>query len=230
MRFDSAFALVALVIAGCAGTDPTPASPEEPAAEADATTPPADAPPADAGPDVQTADGEPPLPNDAGSTGSPPPMTVGAWNLHNFSKYGTKEFRIDDLAGIIKTLDVDVLGVEELKVADGTDGLTVHIGSNILFARGVYLRSANHGLDDRHRPIVEQANVSKRVTFGGADYAIVIEDDAWIGANAIIVSGAHVGRGAVIGAGSVVTGVIPPYAIAAGVPARVIGERKGGAA
>ncbi len=115
-------------------------------------------------------------------------------------------------------------------VADGTDGLTVHIGSNILFARGVYLRSANHGLDERHRPIVEQANVSKRVTFGGADYAIVIEDDAWIGANAIIVSGAHVGRGAVIGAGSVVTGVIPPYAIAAGVPARVIGERKGGAA
>lgn len=113
-------------------------------------------------------------------------------------------------------------------VADGTDGLKVHIGSNILFARGVYLRSANHGLGDRARPIVEQANVSKRVAFRGTAYAIVIEDDAWIGANAVIVSGAHIGRGAVIGAGSVVTGVIPPYAIAAGVPARVIGERQGG--
>ncbi len=115
-------------------------------------------------------------------------------------------------------------------VADGTGGLKVHIGSHILFARGVYLRSANHGLDDRTRPIVEQANVSKRVSFQGADYAIVIEDDVWIGANATIVSGAHIGRGAVIGAGSVVTGVIPAYAIAAGVPARVIGERKGGQA
>jgi acetyltransferase-like isoleucine patch superfamily enzyme len=115
-------------------------------------------------------------------------------------------------------------------VVDGTSGLKVHIGSHILFARGVYLRSANHGFDDRSRPIVEQANVSKRVSFNGADYAIVIEDGCWIGANATIVSGAHIGRGAVIGAGSVVTGAIPAYAIAAGVPARVIGERKGGQA
>jgi acetyltransferase-like isoleucine patch superfamily enzyme len=110
-------------------------------------------------------------------------------------------------------------------VADGVDGLKVHIGSHILFARGVYLRSSNHVLRDRDRHILDQGHWSKRVHFEGTDYAIVIEDGCWIGANAVIVSGAHIGRGAVIGAGAVVTGVIPAYAVAAGVPARVIGMR-----
>lgn len=45
---------------------------------------------------------------------------------------------------------------------------------------------------------------------------IVIEDDVWIGCNCIILSGTHIGQGAVIGAGSVVSGSIPPYAIFAG--------------
>jgi galactoside O-acetyltransferase len=111
-------------------------------------------------------------------------------------------------------------------VADGADGLQVYIGSNILFARGIYLRSSNHVLDDRNRQILDQGHASKRVTFEGTDYSIVIEDESWIGANVIILSGAHIGRGAVIGAGSVVTGVVPPYTIAGGVPARVIGQRK----
>lgn len=111
-------------------------------------------------------------------------------------------------------------------VADGADGLKVYIGSNILWARGGYLRSSNHALNDRHERILDQGHVSKRVSFQGADYAIVVEDDSWIGANVLILSGAHVGRGAVIAAGSVVAGPIPPYTIAGGVPARVIADRK----
>lgn len=55
--------------------------------------------------------------------------------------------------------------------------------------------------------------------------SIVIEDDVWIGESAIIMSGVHVGRGAVIGAGAVVTKDIPPYAVAAGIPAKVIKYR-----
>lgn len=54
---------------------------------------------------------------------------------------------------------------------------------------------------------------------------ICIEDDVWIGNRVIILDGVRVGHGAVIGAGSVVTASIPPYTIAAGVPARTIGER-----
>ena len=52
-----------------------------------------------------------------------------------------------------------------------------------------------------------------------------IDDDAWIGANAIILPGVHVGQGAVIGAGAVVTKDVEPYAIVAGMPARTIRRR-----
>lgn len=51
---------------------------------------------------------------------------------------------------------------------------------------------------------------------------IIVEEDVWIGVNVTLLSGAHIGRGAIIGAGSVVTKEIPPYAVAAGNPARVI--------
>ena len=56
---------------------------------------------------------------------------------------------------------------------------------------------------------------------------IIIEDDVWIGESAIIMSGVHIGRGAIIGAGAVVTKNIPPYAVAVGVPATVIKYRFG---
>lgn len=54
---------------------------------------------------------------------------------------------------------------------------------------------------------------------------IVIEDDVWVGYGAIIMSGIHVGQGAVVAAGSVVTKDVPPYAIVGGVPAKVIKYR-----
>lgn len=54
---------------------------------------------------------------------------------------------------------------------------------------------------------------------------LIIHDDVWIGYGSIVLSGVIVGRGAIVAAGSVVTKNIPPYAIAAGVPARVVGER-----
>jgi acetyltransferase-like isoleucine patch superfamily enzyme len=51
---------------------------------------------------------------------------------------------------------------------------------------------------------------------------IVVEDHAWIGASVTILPGVRIGKGAIIGAGSVVTRDIPPYCVAAGVPARVL--------
>lgn len=53
---------------------------------------------------------------------------------------------------------------------------------------------------------------------------IVIEDDVWLGIGAIVLKGVHIGRGAIIGAGAVVTRDVPAHAIAAGNPARVIGR------
>ncbi len=58
----------------------------------------------------------------------------------------------------------------------------------------------------------------------GETAPVVVEDDAFIGMSVLILKGSHIGRGAVIGAGSVVSGTIPPYVVAAGNPARVVRE------
>jgi acetyltransferase-like isoleucine patch superfamily enzyme len=65
------------------------------------------------------------------------------------------------------------------------------------------------------------------IIFSGRDNLkpTAIEDDAWIGCGAILMSGVRVGRGAIVAAGAVVTRDIPPYEIHGGVPARKIGER-----
>ena len=59
----------------------------------------------------------------------------------------------------------------------------------------------------------------------GTDSLIVVEDDVWIGAAATILSGVTIGKGSIVGAGSVVTRSIPPYEIWAGNPARKISDR-----
>lgn len=58
-----------------------------------------------------------------------------------------------------------------------------------------------------------------------ADEEAVIEDDVWLGYGTVVLTGVTVGRGSVVAVGSVVTRDIPPYSIAAGVPAKVIGHR-----
>jgi len=56
-------------------------------------------------------------------------------------------------------------------------------------------------------------------------HRLTIGHDVWIGARAIIMGGVHVGTGAIIGAGAIVTRDVPPHAVVVGVPARVIGQR-----
>ncbi len=64
-------------------------------------------------------------------TGSAP-LRLGTWNLRNFSKWGTTEYRIGGIASEIEQLDVDILGVQELKVTDDTQGDTLQAWNVLL--------------------------------------------------------------------------------------------------
>jgi bifunctional N-acetylglucosamine-1-phosphate-uridyltransferase/glucosamine-1-phosphate-acetyltransferase GlmU-like protein len=59
-----------------------------------------------------------------------------------------------------------------------------------------------------------------------ASTPVILEDEVWLGAHAVVLAGVRIGRGAVIGAGSVVTCDVPPNAVAAGAPARVLRMRE----
>ncbi len=93
----------------------------------------------------------------------------------------------------------------------------VQIGSDVIMGQWVSFHSENHNFDDPD-VLIRTQGVSHR--------GVIVEDDCWIGAKVTFLDGAHVGRGSVIGAGSVVRGDIPPYSVAAGVPARVIKSRR----
>ncbi|WEX10126.1 acyltransferase [Chelativorans sp. AA-79] len=97
----------------------------------------------------------------------------------------------------------------------------VRCGDGVRIASLVSIIGFNHGFDDPGRPIHLQEHES---------LGIVIEDDVWIGANAVVVDGVTIGRGAVIAAGAVVTHDAPEMAIMAGVPAKMVRRRGEGKA
>lgn len=96
----------------------------------------------------------------------------------------------------------------------GHGGLT--IGDEVLIAPQAVIVPANHTFADPSVPIRLQGETRR---------GVVIEDDVWIATRAIVLDGVTVGRGAVVAAGAVVTRDVPPYAVVAGTPARVVGER-----
>ena len=102
----------------------------------------------------------------------------------------------------------------------------VYIGNDVSMARYTYLRSANHNFDSIQIPIRNQGHTSKKISFSGEIYSVVIEDDVMISAFSIILSGTHLGRGSVVAAGSVLSGTYPEFSIIVGNPARAIGNRK----
>jgi acetyltransferase-like isoleucine patch superfamily enzyme len=92
----------------------------------------------------------------------------------------------------------------------------IQIGEGVMIAANVALYSYDHGLFPE-QPIRKQPINSKG--------PISIEDEAWIGTSAIILSGITIGEGAVVAAGAVVTRDVPAGAIAAGNPARIVKHR-----
>lgn len=93
----------------------------------------------------------------------------------------------------------------------------VQIGNDVIMGPGVRVFSENHVFLDSNVPIRVQ---------GESRIGVVIEDDCWIGAGSTVLDGVVVGRGSVVAAGAVVTNTVPEYSVVAGVPARVLSDRR----
>lgn len=92
----------------------------------------------------------------------------------------------------------------------------VVIGSNVLIGPSVIINSGSHQYSDASRLVRRQ---------GHKELPILIEDDVWIGANAVILPGVTLRHGAVVAAGAVVTRSVDAFDVVAGIPARVVRRR-----
>lgn len=104
-----------------------------------------------------------------------------------------------------------------VKIYETRGGL--QIGDHCMLAGGVCISGVQHGLNDLERPMREQPVLA---------LPVVLEEDVWIGMNAVIQPGVTIGAHSVIGSGSVVTRSIPAWSIAHGIPCRVQRSRRGG--
>ena len=96
------------------------------------------------------------------------------------------------------------------------------IGNHVMFGPEVVIQGGNHRVDVVGRFMDTITEAEKRPE---DDRDVIIGDDVWIGARAIVLHGVTIGRRAVVAAGAVVTKGVPPYAIVGGVPARIIKYR-----
>lgn len=93
----------------------------------------------------------------------------------------------------------------------------VRVGARTLVAAYTYLVGGDHLFDRVDIPVLHQGRTARGIDVG---------DNVWLGAHVVVTDGSRIGRDAVIGAGAVVTGDVPEFHIAAGVPARIVRDRR----
>jgi acetyltransferase-like isoleucine patch superfamily enzyme len=91
--------------------------------------------------------------------------------------------------------------------------LSIDIGDDVWTGHHIYITDQNHGYEDVTIPISRQVQPEQAVSIG---------DGSWLGHGTVVLPGARIGRHVVVAAGSVVTGELPDYCLAAGAPARPI--------
>jgi acetyltransferase-like isoleucine patch superfamily enzyme len=94
----------------------------------------------------------------------------------------------------------------------------VRVGKSILMAAYTYLVGGDHLYDRVDVPVLEQGRTAR---------GIEVDDNVWLGTHVVVTDGSRIGRDAIIGAGAVVVGEIPEFAIATGIPAKVVRDRRG---
>lgn len=142
--------------------------------------------------------------------------------IHRSARMDTPPYRVFSLGdySVIESFACINNAVGDVIIGDHTRvGLhntiigPVDIGSHVNLAQGITVTALNHNFSDANKQIDEQGVSTSPVT---------IEDDVWIGANAVILPGVTIGEHCVVAAGAVVTKDVPPHSLVAGVPAKVI--------
>ena len=142
--------------------------------------------------------------------------------IHRSARMDTPPYRIFSLGdySVIESFACINNAVGDVIIGDHTRiGLhntiigPVDIGSHVNLAQGITVSALNHNFSDASKRIDEQ---------GVSTTPVTIEDDVWIGANAVILPGVTIGEHCVVAAGAVVTKDVPPHSLVAGVPAKVI--------
>ena len=104
-------------------------------------------------------------------------------------------------------------------------GTCLHARSGISVGKRCLI-AANCQIVDANGHDLSFADPQNRINTHGQAEEIIIEDDVWIGAGTTVLPGVRIGRGSIIGAGSVVTKSIPSMVVAAGNPARIMGSHE----
>ncbi len=140
------------------------------------------------------------------------------WLLQSLFAAHGRNLRFDpdgELAyGRIHLGDDVILGRGACLLAAESD---IVVGNKVMFGPGVVIVAGNHNTSVVGRAMFDV--IEKRPI---DDQDVVIEDEVWVGARAVILKGVVVGRGAIVGAGAVVTHPVPPYGVVAGNPAKLI--------
>lgn len=131
--------------------------------------------------------------------------SMGAQIAKNVAIYGGNEYR--NPKGL-KVGKGSALG--HRAILDARRGLT--IGENVCFGTEVMIWTLHHNYNDYNFKVVGDS--------------VMIGDYVWLGSRCIILPGVHVGEGAVVAAGAVVTKDVPPYKVVAGIPAKVVADRE----
>lgn len=105
-------------------------------------------------------------------------------------------------------------------------------GCNLLVTKGKFIMK-HHSCAAQNLLVLTGSHISKPGTWfltmenraDDFEKDVIIEEDAWVGANVTLLAGSVIGRGAIVGAGAVVRDKVPPYSVVTGNPAKVVGYR-----
>ncbi|HRE41226.1 MAG TPA: acyltransferase [Ignavibacteria bacterium] len=136
-------------------------------------------------------------------------MDVLPFNKFELGEYST----IEDFATVNNGVGDVIIGVKTRIGLGNVIIGPVQIGNNVMLAQNIVLSGLNHSYENIEIPIMNQQVTKSK---------IIIEDDCWIGANSIILSGIQIGKHSVVAGGSVVTKNVPPYSVVAGNPAKIL--------